>query len=98
MRIKSILMIVYTVIIIVVVFSLTITASQESFISQTAVFKFLFWETPQFPVLLFIAAAFVIGLFIGLLIAVVDNFHSRKIIKDLRKQLEEENKRTTARE
>ena len=94
MRLKSILAIIYTAIIIVVVFSLTITATQESFIGQTATFKFLFWETPQFPVISFVAAAFLIGLFTGLIVAVVDNFHSRKIINKLRKQIENNTKQT----
>ncbi|MCL1947546.1 MAG: LapA family protein [Chitinivibrionia bacterium] len=91
MRLKSILAIIYTAIIIVVVFSLTITAMQEEFINQSAAIKFLFWQTQPFPMISFIAATFVIGLFIGLLVAVVDNFHNRKIIKELRKQLDEQN-------
>jgi len=88
MRIKSFLMIIYTAIVVVMVFSITITAMQDAFINQSAALKFLFWQTQEFPVLLYVAAAFVIGLSVGLFVAVIDNFHCKKIIKNLRKQLD----------
>jgi uncharacterized integral membrane protein len=81
-------MIIYTALIVVMVFSITITAMQDAFINQGAALKFLFWQTKEFPVLLYVAAAFVIGLSVGLFVAVIDNFHSKKIIKDLKKQVE----------
>jgi len=87
MRIKSFLMIIYTAIVVVMVFSITITAMQEEF-NQSASLKFLFWETQRFSMLLYVAAAFVIGLLVGLFVAVIDNFHNRKAIKNLKKQLE----------
>jgi uncharacterized integral membrane protein len=66
---------------------------QEQFIVQTATLKFLFWQTPQYPIILFVATAFIIGLFTGLVIAVIDNFQSGKKNRDLKKQIAElENK------
>jgi uncharacterized integral membrane protein len=61
--------------------------SQEQFITQSATLKFLFWQTPQYPIVLFVAAAFVIGLLTGLLIAVIDNFQSSKRIREFKKQV-----------
>jgi uncharacterized integral membrane protein len=60
--------------------------SQEPFIKQTASVNFLFWETPQYPVICFVAAAFLIGLFTVLIIAVIDSFQKNKVIKGLKKE------------
>jgi uncharacterized integral membrane protein len=88
LRIKSILNFIYTALIIITVFSVTITALQEPFLNQTATFKFLFWQTEEFPMIMFIMSAFVIVLFTGLVVAVIDNFHSRKELKEYKKRLE----------
>lgn len=89
MKLKSILNIIYTAIVIIVVFSLTITFLQTPFLTQTATLKFLFWETPQYPMIYFVIAAGLIGLFSGLVIAVIDSFQKGKIIRELRKELKE---------
>jgi uncharacterized integral membrane protein len=88
MKLKSIWKIIYTGIIIIVVFSLTITFLQKQFIEQTATLKFLFWETPDYPIICFVTAAFLIGLFTGLIIAVIDSFQKQKIIRRLMKDLD----------
>jgi uncharacterized integral membrane protein len=69
--------------------------SQEQFITQSATLKFLFWQTSQYPIILFVAAAFVIGLLTGLIIAVIDNFHSSGRIRELKKQVIELEKKNT---
>jgi uncharacterized integral membrane protein len=84
-RFKPILVFIYTTIVIVIVVSLTMTALQDSLVNQDAVLKFLFWETRKLPVLYFVVLAFIVGLFLGLLVALFDNFHNRKIIKELKK-------------
>jgi len=89
MRAKSILTMIYTAIVIVLVFSFTITFMQKPFIEQTASLKFLFWETPAYSMIWFVISAGLIGLLAGLIIAVIDSFSKNRIISNLKKELKE---------
>jgi uncharacterized integral membrane protein len=92
MRLKSIFIVLYTIIIVIVVFSITATVLQDPFTQGTAPLQFLFWETREAPMIFFVSSAFLAGLFFGLIIVIFDNFQNRKMIKDLKKQLNEVNK------
>lgn len=89
MKLKSILTMIYTAIIMIVVFSFTITFMQSPFIQQTASLKFLFWQTPEYPMIYFVVVAGITGLLTGLFIAVIDSFQKGKIIRELKKELKE---------
>ena len=81
MRFKPLLIIFYTVAVIVVM-----TALRDTLGDQSAAIKFLFWETQEYPLLLFVAGAFLAGLLAGLIVAMIDNLHYRKEIRDLKKE------------
>ena len=84
---KLLLPITFALTIAIIVFSLTITFMQEPFLEQTAALKFLFWETHPYPMIIFISAAFLIGLFVGLMNAIIVSFQKGKIIRELKKQI-----------
>jgi len=87
MRLKSIGIIFYTAAVVIIVFSITLTVLQDSFIHQSASLKFLFWQTQEFPMILFVSGAFLVGLLMGLVVAVFDNVQNRRVINDLRKNV-----------
>lgn len=89
MKLKSILNIIYTAIVVIVVFSLTITFLQTPFLTQTATLKFLFWKTSEYPMIYFVIAAGLTGLLAGLIIAVIDSFQKGKEIRALKKEIKE---------
>ena len=71
--------------------SLFITFTQEAFQSDVSA-NLLLTKTPPFPVYFFIIGAFLVGLIIGLIIAVADHFHMAKKMQELI----DENKSITA--
>ena len=84
---KLLMPITFALTIAIIVFSLTITFMQAPFIEQTATFKFLFWETQEYAMIIFVATAFLTGLFAGLCVAVINGFQKGKIIRELKKQI-----------
>ena len=69
-----------------VVLSLFITFSQEEF-ATTVSLNLLFFKTEPHQILLFVSIAFVLGLLIGLFVAVVDHIHMKAEVKDLKRNL-----------
>jgi uncharacterized integral membrane protein len=69
-----------------VVLSLFITFSQDEFAQQVSM-NLLFFKTAPHAILVFVTAAFLTGLFIGLFVAVVDHIQMRKEVKKIKDEL-----------
>jgi uncharacterized integral membrane protein len=75
-----------SIIVAFITLSLFITFTQDEFITEVSI-NLLLYKTAPFPVIYFITGAFLIGLFIGLFIAVIDHFTLFKEVKALKKEL-----------
>lgn len=85
MRLKLTKNIIFAVAIAFVTLSLFITFTQDEFITDVSI-NLLLYKTSPFPVIYFITGAFLIGLFIGLFVAVLDHFSLSREISNLKKE------------
>lgn len=82
---------IFAVIIAFLAISLFMTFGQEAF-TQTVTANFLLFKTPEIPVLYYIAGAFILGLVIGVFIAIHEHVAMAKRMRIIKKEFSEENK------
>lgn len=86
MKFRLTRLILFATFIAFIVLSFFLTFRQEAFLQDVSA-DFLFWKTPQIPITMFIAISFVCGLSIGLTVALMDHFATRKQLKELQTTL-----------